>query len=95
MFHRSTSTIVRLDGRRFVSRSHSRGLRHLSSLISSLASDRPCDGGVRYATPGAMPSPLVFRRWNSRKKSLRRSNLQLIDVPHVFRAPTGLAQALQ
>jgi len=39
----------------------------------------------RRAVICGKPSPVVFRRWNSRKKSLRRNNLQLIDAPRVFR----------
>ena len=38
-------------------------------------------GRVRYAKPDASLSPVVFRRWNTPKKSLRRSNLQSLDAP--------------
>jgi hypothetical protein len=40
--------------------------------------------GLRYATPGATPLRAVFRRWNSPKKSLRRSNLQSLDARDFF-----------
>jgi hypothetical protein len=40
-----------------------------------------CD---RYAMPGATPACAVFRRWNTPKKTLRRSNLQSLDALHVL-----------
>jgi hypothetical protein len=38
----------------------------------------------RYAKPGAAPLAVVFRRWNTPKKSLQRSNLQSIDATEFF-----------
>jgi len=58
-------------------------LRYL--LLLCAKQSRALSDADRYAMPGAIPSALVFRPWNTPKKSLRRNNLQLIDVPHVFR----------
>ena len=38
----------------------------------------------RYAKPGATRPAVVFRRWNTPKKSLRRNNLQSIDACEFF-----------
>ena len=71
-------------------------LRTLPSLADRFASRRrvlaafvtranACPHGrVRYAKPGASAPPAVFRRWNTPKKTLRRSNLQSLDAPDFF-----------
>jgi len=38
----------------------------------------------RYAKRGATRPSVVFRRWNTRKKSLRRNNLQSLDAMEFF-----------
>jgi hypothetical protein len=38
----------------------------------------------RYAMPGAARARAVFRRWNSPKNPLRRSNLQSLDARDFF-----------
>jgi len=57
----------------------SRVARRFALFPFCRASVRSMDAPSRYAKPGATPRPVVFRRWNTRKNSLRRSNLQLID----------------
>jgi hypothetical protein len=64
-FFRRESRPVRFASLHFPSR----------SLAQGFASRRD-----RYAMPGAARARAVFRRWNSPKKSLRRSNLQSLDA---------------
>jgi hypothetical protein len=39
---------------------------------------------ARYAKRGATRPPVVFRQWNTRKKTLRRNNLQSLDAREFF-----------
>jgi hypothetical protein len=45
---------------------------------------QPAGFGLSYAKPGATGAAMVFRPWNTKKRSLRRNNLQSIDASEFF-----------